>query len=187
VAFGRAAGTDSPVTLTGESGTGKELFAPAIHAASARREKPFIVVTCRASAENVLEAAALGAEVDPYLLLSNGGRPSEALLFRRDYRCGSRCYRILPKRVTAQSDRAYCVIVAAHNTTGSRSMEPDTLVQQQDFVDVPGEPTDVATPVELQVNADDAARSEKNILQWMSYLPEDCIRTMIEMGWDVTT
>jgi hypothetical protein len=66
-------------------------------------------------------------------------------------------------------------------------MESDTLVQQQDFVEVPGEPTDVATPAELQVNADDAARSEENILQWMSYLPEDCIRTMIDMGWDVTT
>ena len=66
-------------------------------------------------------------------------------------------------------------------------MEPDTLVQQQDFVEVPAEPSDAAIPAELRVNADDAARSEENILQWMSYLPEDCIRTMIEMGWDVTT
>jgi two-component system response regulator GlrR len=47
----RAAGTDSPVMLTGENGTGKELFARAIHLASRRREKPFIVVTCRAPAE----------------------------------------------------------------------------------------------------------------------------------------
>jgi hypothetical protein len=30
-------------------------------------------------------------------------------------------------------------------------------------------------------------RSEGNILQWMSYLPEDCIKTMIAMGWDVST
>jgi hypothetical protein len=37
--------------------------------------------------------------------------------------------------------------------------------------------------------ADEAqiARSENNILQWMEYLPEDCIARMIEMGWDVTT
>jgi hypothetical protein len=34
---------------------------------------------------------------------------------------------------------------------------------------------------------DDVARSEGNILQWMAYLPEDCIRTMIAMGWDVST
>jgi hypothetical protein len=45
----------------------------------------------------------------------------------------------------------------------------------------------VAAPVEVWVNDDDVARSEENILQWMSYLPEDCIRTMIAMGWDVTT
>jgi two-component system response regulator GlrR len=58
----RAAGTDSPIMLTGESGTGKELFARAIHAASARREKPFVAVTCRAPAEDALEAALLGRE-----------------------------------------------------------------------------------------------------------------------------
>jgi len=66
-------------------------------------------------------------------------------------------------------------------------VETDTLVQQQDFVEPPGEPSDAATPVEVRVNDDDVARSEENILQWMSYLPEDCVRTMIEMGWDVTT
>jgi two-component system response regulator GlrR len=58
----RAAGIDSPVMLTGESGTGKELFARAIHAASARREKPFIVVTCRTLAEDALEAELFGRE-----------------------------------------------------------------------------------------------------------------------------
>jgi two-component system, NtrC family, response regulator GlrR len=58
----RAAGTDSPVMLTGESGTGKELFARAIHAASARREGPFVVVTCRALDGNVSEAELFGRE-----------------------------------------------------------------------------------------------------------------------------
>lgn len=57
---GRAAGTDSPVMLTGESGTGKELLARAIHAASARRENPFVVVTCGSSAEGVLETDLFG-------------------------------------------------------------------------------------------------------------------------------
>jgi hypothetical protein len=70
-------------------------------------------------------------------------------------------------------------------------MEPDTLVQQQDLVELIGRPSDAATPAETRVNDADtargAARSEENILQWMSYLPEDCVRTMIEMGWDVTT
>jgi two-component system response regulator GlrR len=58
----RAAATDSPVMLTGESGTGRELFARAIHAASARREKPFIVVTCRARVDNMPEAELFGGE-----------------------------------------------------------------------------------------------------------------------------
>ena len=58
----RAASTDSPIILTGESGTGKELFARAIHAASARREKPFISVTCRAPAEDALDAELFGRQ-----------------------------------------------------------------------------------------------------------------------------
>jgi two-component system response regulator GlrR len=59
---GRAAGTDSPVMLTGESGTGKELLARAIHAASARRENPFVVVTCRTSVDGLLETELFGHE-----------------------------------------------------------------------------------------------------------------------------
>jgi hypothetical protein len=66
-------------------------------------------------------------------------------------------------------------------------MEPDTLMQQQDIDELPEEPTEAAATVEGRVNQDDAARSEQNILQWMSYLPEDCVKTMIEMGWHVTT
>jgi hypothetical protein len=64
-------------------------------------------------------------------------------------------------------------------------METSTFVQY--FVGCSEEPSDAAAPVEAQVNENDAARSEENILKWMQYLPEDCIRTMIEMGWDVTT
>jgi two-component system response regulator GlrR len=60
----RAAGTESPIMLTGESGTGRELFARAIHAASARREKPFIVVTCRPADDDVLETELFGRESD---------------------------------------------------------------------------------------------------------------------------
>jgi hypothetical protein len=57
----------------------------------------------------------------------------------------------------------------------------------QDVFDDPREePSGVAAPLGAAA-ADDAARSEQNILQWMSYLPEECIRTMIEMGWDITT
>jgi hypothetical protein len=64
-------------------------------------------------------------------------------------------------------------------------METNILVQH--FAELPGEPSEAAAPIEARTNENNAARSEENILQWMSYLPEDCIRTMIEMGWDVTT
>ncbi len=54
--------SDAPVILTGESGTGKELFARAIHAASARRDKPFMVVMCRNTGEDTLDAELFGEE-----------------------------------------------------------------------------------------------------------------------------
>jgi two-component system, NtrC family, response regulator GlrR len=60
----RAAGSDVPVLLTGESGTGKELLARAIHAASARRERSFVVVSCRNTAHRTLESELFGGESD---------------------------------------------------------------------------------------------------------------------------
>lgn len=52
----RAAGSDAPVLLTGENGTGKELLARAIHAASPRRDGPFVAVHCENTTPEALEA-----------------------------------------------------------------------------------------------------------------------------------
>jgi two-component system response regulator GlrR len=60
----RASRSDVPVLLSGENGTGKELFARAIHAASGRREKPFIVVKCENEDEQALEEELFGSEKD---------------------------------------------------------------------------------------------------------------------------
>jgi hypothetical protein len=65
-------------------------------------------------------------------------------------------------------------------------METDTQSPLQFFVDFPVD-TNADAPVDASVYYADVVRSENNILQWMAYLPEDCIRTMIAMGWDVTT
>jgi len=52
--------TDSTVLISGESGTGKELVARAIHRASMRRDKPFVVVDCGSLVENLFESELFG-------------------------------------------------------------------------------------------------------------------------------
>ncbi len=54
------AGTDARVLITGESGTGKELLARAIHQASPRRARAFVMISCSAMAENQLESELFG-------------------------------------------------------------------------------------------------------------------------------
>jgi two-component system response regulator GlrR len=59
-----AAIVNSPLLLTGQHSAGKELMARAIHAASPRREKPFITVNCVGAPEYQLELTLFGGE-DP--------------------------------------------------------------------------------------------------------------------------
>jgi sigma-54 specific flagellar transcriptional regulator A len=50
------------VLVTGESGTGKEVVARAVHRASARRDKPFVAVSCALFADTLIEAELFGHE-----------------------------------------------------------------------------------------------------------------------------
>ena len=63
----------------------------------------------------------------------------------------------------------------------------ETTKSAQQPVEPPEEPSEAAAPVDGRPTEADTARSNENVLQWMTYLPEDCIRTMIAMGWDITT
>ncbi len=56
----KVARTNSSVLVRGETGAGKELIARAIHAASPRREGPFIVVDCGAIAPALIESTLFG-------------------------------------------------------------------------------------------------------------------------------
>jgi DNA-binding NtrC family response regulator len=53
---------DASVLVLGETGTGKDVVAKMIHAASPRRERPFVVVDCASLNENLLQSELFGHE-----------------------------------------------------------------------------------------------------------------------------
>jgi transcriptional regulator with PAS, ATPase and Fis domain len=70
----RAARVDASVLLLGETGTGKELLAQAIHAGSARADKPFIGVNLAAVPETLIEAEFFGVAPGAYTGADRKGR-----------------------------------------------------------------------------------------------------------------
>jgi two-component system NtrC family response regulator len=77
----QAAESDANVMIVGETGTGKELFARAIHANSARANKPFVVVDCAAMPESLVESALFGYEKGAF---TGADRPQVGLIKQAD-------------------------------------------------------------------------------------------------------
>ncbi len=65
---------DSNIFICGETGTGKELFAQSVHAASARRNHPFVAINCTALAEDLLESELFGYAEGAFTGASKGGK-----------------------------------------------------------------------------------------------------------------
>ncbi len=62
----QAAGSQITVLLLGETGVGKELFARALHAMGARRDRPFVAVNCGAIPGELVESELFGVERGAY-------------------------------------------------------------------------------------------------------------------------
>ncbi len=69
------AATDSNIMIRGDTGTGKELFAQSIHAASRRRNGPFVAVNCAAIPGDLLESELFGYAPGAFTGASKEGKP----------------------------------------------------------------------------------------------------------------
>jgi len=58
----KVAPTSAPVLILGESGTGKEMVAQAVHRRSAKRDGPFVAISCNTIPEALLESELFGHE-----------------------------------------------------------------------------------------------------------------------------
>jgi hypothetical protein len=66
-------------------------------------------------------------------------------------------------------------------------MNNSTQEQEKTITEPHEDPLDSTTQADVPHVDTDGACSAQNILLWTAYLPEDCVKAMIKMGWDRTT
>ena len=71
----RVAIVDAPLLILGETGTGKELVAQACHAASSRRNAPFLALNCAALPESLAESELFGYTPGAFSGAQRSGKP----------------------------------------------------------------------------------------------------------------
>lgn len=49
-----------------------------------------------------------------------------------------------------------------------------------------GEPYGTVTLTNAHIKPIDSARAAENIVEWRTYLPEDCVNAMVKAGWHGT-
>lgn len=70
----RVAATDATILVTGENGVGKDILCQAIHFASSRKQKPFIIVNCAAIPDSLLESELFGYDYGSFTGAARGGK-----------------------------------------------------------------------------------------------------------------
>jgi hypothetical protein len=59
--------------------------------------------------------------------------------------------------------------------------------QRKGFTGIHGEAQAISESMSASRSGPEPTRSAKNVLIWRSYLPRDCVESMVNMGWDHST
>jgi hypothetical protein len=59
--------------------------------------------------------------------------------------------------------------------------------QQDAFAEFHGEVQALTESTSASPSEPEPTRRSKNVLIWQSYLPHDCVESMVNMGWDHST
>ena len=91
------------------------------------------------------------------------------------------------KRATARRQVGISCNYCREQQARSLAMTIHLNMQQKGFVGIHGEARAMAESMSASRPGPELTRSAKNLLIWQSYLPRECVESMINMGWDHST